>query len=595
MDRKSLLEQKRAKLQELKRQRALREKEFRDENSQSLESTNTYVDNIVEEVLGPHKDKNKDENKENLGSCDNEQNEHHDKGLSTDLSDSSGNNGVMASVISEIQSCTSEGEGKACDPSLKVKIPMFTKAIDAENNEHQTSDFTDEPTDEYFKQEKSDMKSKMYQKLKHSIELELQKKYEQELEERLKQMMKDQESQINEANTNILEALQVPRDPLARNVERESRYATPISANCSVGELNNDKFTIDVPHYISKTFILDANLKARRALCFLDWSSFHHNIFLACYSFPESTPIFPRSVLIVWDVDAKKPVFTFLSYVTLTVAKFSTAKSNVIYAGGEDGKIYLWKLNSYSRYPVASSQQNAGNAKNIAAVVALYETVNSVYCVLSNGSLLVYSLDLLSELSEETLGIQLKQDIFITACYADATTVIAGLATGYIYMKRLGKDTKSTLIYSPEKSHRAHLSIPVMSITYCNGVILAGFFNHKVIILEPGASKKIVRVPYPVSDAKFKTTIGDGSSFPNDSLLTSKNEFASLSCSNQIDFWNILKHELDPIVQMKIKGDETLNKMAWSKDGKTVICGGLTGKVYLIELAEDDADAKDSK
>ena len=148
MDRKSLLEQKRAKLQELKRQRALREKEFRDENSQSLESTNTYVDNIVEEVLGPHKDKNKDENKENLGSCDNEQNEHHDKGLSTDLSDSSGNNGVMASVISEIQSCTSEGEGKACDPSLKVKIPMFTKAIDAENNEHQTSDFTDEPTDE---------------------------------------------------------------------------------------------------------------------------------------------------------------------------------------------------------------------------------------------------------------------------------------------------------------------------------------------------------------------------------------------------------------------------------------------------------------
>ncbi|KAF6010862.1 hypothetical protein HII13_002975 [Brettanomyces bruxellensis] len=534
MDRKSLLEQKRAKLEELKKQRALREKEFQDETSQSLKSSNVYVNNIVEEALGSQEGKdNTEKNKD-------------------------------------------EGKGDVCDPSLKVKIPLLTKAVDAENEKQNTTDSSSNRLDD----QANDSKSKIYEAMKLSIEHELSK------------ITEEQENQIRKDNVNILKALQVPKDPLARNQERESRYAKPIAANCSVEELGNDIFTIDIPHFISKAFVLNANLKPTRAICSLDWSPFHHNLLLACYSFPGSTPVFPKSVLIVWDIDTRKAAFTFLSYATLTVAKFSTAKSNTLYAGGEDGKLYLWKFDSYSRYPTTSSEHNNDDGQ-ISAVVAIYETVNSVYSVLANGNLFVYSLDLVSQLSEESLGIPSSKDIFVTACYADATTVIAGLATGHIYLKRLGKDTKSTLIYSPEKSSRPHLSLPVMSINYWNGVILAGLFNHKILILEPRASKKIIHVPYPVSDVQFRSEMRGETSFRQVSRLTSKNEFASLSCLNQIDFWNIAKHELDPIAQMKFKADETLNRMAWSQNGKTIVCGGLTGKIYLIEIADDSGETKD--
>ena len=577
MDRKSLLEQKRAKLEELKKQRALREKEFQDETSQSLKSSNVYVNNIVEEALGSQEgkdntEKNKDEGKE----------------MVIDNSSSSNYQKTTANVISKTILHTSEENDKVCDPSLKVKIPLLTKAVDAENEKQNTTDSSSNRLDD----QANDSKSKIYEAMKLSIEHELQKKYEQELKVRLSKITEEQENQIRKDNVNILKALQVPKDPLARNQERESRYAKPIAANCSVEELGNDIFTIDIPHFISKAFVLNANLKPTRAICSLDWSPFHHNLLLACYSFPGSTPVFPKSVLIVWDIDTRKAAFTFLSYATLTVAKFSTAKSNTLYAGGEDGKLYLWKFDSYSRYPTTSSEHNNDDGQ-ISAVVAIYETVNSVYSVLANGNLFVYSLDLVSQLSEESLGIPSSKDIFVTACYADATTVIAGLATGHIYMKRLGKDTKSTLIYSPEKSSRPHLSLPVMSINYWNGVILAGLFNHKILILEPRASKKIIHVPYPVSDAQFRSEMRGETSFRQVSRLTSKNEFASLSCLNQIDFWNIVKHELDPIAQMKFKADETLNRMAWSQNGKTIVCGGLTGKIYLIEIADDSGETKD--
>ncbi|QOU21961.1 hypothetical protein BRETT_002125 [Brettanomyces bruxellensis] len=553
MDRKSLLEQKRAKLEELKKQRALREKEFQDETSQSLKSSNVYVNNIVEEALGSQEgedntEKNKDEGKE----------------IAIDNSSSSNYEKTTANVISETILHTSEENDKVCDPSLKVKIPLLTKAVDAENEKQNTTDSSSNRLDD----QANDPKSKIYQAMKLSIEHELQKKYEQELKVRLSKITEEQENQIRKDNVNILKALQVPKDPLARNQERESRYAKPIAANCSVEELGNDIFTIDIPHFISKAFVLSANLKPTRAI------------------------FFPKSVLIVWDVDTRKAAFTFLSYATLTVAKFSTAKSNTLYAGGEDGKLYLWKFDSYSRYPTTSSEHNNDDGQ-ISAVVAIYETVNSVYSVLANGNLFVYSLDLISQLSEESLGIPSSKDIFVTACYADATTVIAGLATGHIYMKRLGKDTKSTLIYSPEKSSRPHLSLPVMSINYWNGVILAGLFNHKILILEPRASKKIIHVPYPVSDVQFRSEMRGETSFRQVSRLTSKKEFATLSCLNQIDFWNIAKHELDPIAQMKFKADETLNRMAWSQNGKTIVCGGLTGKIYLIEIADGSGETKD--
>ncbi len=75
-----------------------------------------------------------------------------------------------------------------------------------------------------------------------------------------------------------------------------------------------------------------------------------------------------------------------------------------------------------------------------------------------------------------------------------------------------------------------------------------------------------------VYDAKFHPT--------NPSL------FASVDGQGKLDFWELNKDVEAPIYRYDV-GKNSLNKMAWSQDGKRISVGDINGKVSVFNIDKE--------
>ncbi|QPG76931.1 hypothetical protein FOA43_004325 [Brettanomyces nanus] len=534
MDRKALLESKKARLEELKRQRVEREREFQQEVKSSsisttsaiVESSNDLVNSIVKDVL-----KTGDKSSDNRAPIENKENE-----SAADLN------------VKSIP----QGHRALGNPS----VMMYSKAVDVETD----NELLSEPE----KNNESNSFGKSIAEIKASIESELQARYAKELDSRLKDIVLDQEKKQREANQAIFKIFESPKDPNTENTEKKSRYAKHLAQETTSGSLSNSEFSATSSSLVTDITTFDSGTKHKKSITSLDWSPHYPELLLASYSSPENmTSTGPRGVIIIWNLQTKKPEFTLLSYAELTMAQFCKKQSNQVVAGGKDGKLYLWQFDSSSRYPIISSS-TASFGQSISPVTGIHETSNSFVSITAKGLISIYSLSLVNKISEETIRIPDHPSYLLTSCYIDSIQLVLGLSTGEVYLGRQQKLDELQLLYSTSKNAR----LPITCLDCVNGTVLAGSIDYKLKILNVEKESRQMFVPYLVADCKF------------DSDST---RFISISFDGKIDFWDTKQKKIDPVESIQLKNDVMLNRARRSLDRKYLACGALDGQVYVIK------------
>lgn len=524
MDRKSLLEAKRAKLEDLKKQRIKREREFRKElalDKQDDISLNPLVDSIVHDVL-----KGSDSIKE------------------------------QKPIITEEKHVAVKSESIKTQTVVEHPKQMCTKAVDAEA-------ISSEQLEEEDRQRKS------IAKMKSAIEEKITTKYRQLLEERVKELEIKQKADLQKEHQRMFEMFSLPEKVEDENRERKSIYAKALSLESSYGELEKGKFTVSPPSFVSKVCTLTSSVCESRAVVWMDISSQHSNLVLCVYSHIEQTATCPRSIIIVWNLDTHKPEFTLFSTAELCIAKFMKSSSNSVIGGGKDGRLYMWKFDYPSRYPFSASkfpQFEHGTSP----IINIHETSNTVVSVSVEGLVTVYSLDLMNRISEEPMTLDFKGPCLATAAEITLFQVIIGLYDGSIYSKSLSGNRQASCIRkAPQNTH-----LPITSLEEEHGRILAGSIDYRLRLLGDRTGNKEFRVPYAVCDACF--TSNEKDEIPN--------KFVCASPTGKLDFWDLEEVASDPIQHIEIRNGDTLNRIIWHKQRRVILCGGLKGKIYMMQL-----------
>lgn len=490
LDRRALIQAKRARLEQLKQQRLQRQEQFQNENAlDSLD--NGLVDTIVKDVL-TEKDTNQGQ------------------GNKPDKAP----NGDSLAIHSDT-------------PASQVVAVMYDKAVEVEEED----DFDPET---------------IKARTRLAVEQELRAKYEQQLEQRIQELKTSQKHSVEASQDTLMKLLAVPIAPEAVNTDRESVYARPI---LSSGHSEGDgEFSASSADLVAHIITLDSG--HNRPVTSLDWSPHFPELVLATYSYSKDSDG-PRGLVIVWNTTTKRAEFTLFSHCELTLARFSKKQSNEVVAGAKNGRLYRWKFDSESRYPITST---AIGERTVSPIMQIYESSNTIVSVSMKGLVSIFSLDLVAKISEEQIALPDHKLFVMTACYLDATQLIAGLSTGEVYLCQLPhlnrdvsilRDTPQTLL-------------PITSLDCQSGTVLAGSLDYKLHLIETNSHDDII-IQYPVA-----------------AVLLDKPNMISVAFDGRIEFWND-NHKPHAFIQCK-NGD-TFNV---ARKGTSLACGGLLGAVYIF-------------
>lgn len=375
MDRKAILEAKKAKLQELRRQRAEKESEGKQKiNSSSFSPSvspfSTYfksgdqsVDNLVSEILaGPENTK---------------ENEGRSEEAILDSQEDSLN--VRSAVI----------ENSLDIKHSKKEVIMYDKGVD-----------TNDELIDHSKIELEEIKASLEKELRRKIENELREKMEKEFCLKLEKTLREEDLRKQEKAATEMKTHQ-ELDKLLGNEDdgdvengTENDGKLPDSSNAAhdiqengtlsgknknfnsvyASPMNNDvTFKIDKLLFLEKTF-MDDDLLSGRSIAYIDCSPYFPELVLASYTASNNHKL-SKGVVVVWNIKTKLKEFILLSNTEITVAQFALHASNIVFGGGYNGKCYMWDFTSKSRYP--TSQTSYGSSLKTDPIVALHQTYNA--------------------------------------------------------------------------------------------------------------------------------------------------------------------------------------------------------------------------
>lgn len=401
MDRKAILEAKKAKLQELRRQRAEKESDGKyvsSSSSSSVSPSATYfkrddqsVDNLVSEILADAENTKENEDRSNDTIPDSQE-----EGVD-----------VRSSVI----------ENNLDSKQLKKEVITYDKGVDTND------ELIDHPDIEL-----AEIKASVEKELRRTIEEELRQKMEMEFSLKLEKTLKEeslrkQEKTAIEMKThqeldkllgneedgdveretnndgkfqdisNIVHDIQEDGTFSGRNKNFNSAYANPIN--------NEVTFKIDKLLHLEKTF-MDNDLLSGRSIAYIDCSPYFPELVLASYTASNNHKL-SKGVVVVWNIKTKLKEFILLSNTEITVAQFALHASNIVFGGGYNGKCYMWDFTSKSRYP--TSQTSYTSSLKTDPIVALHQTYNAhIYSANGQSGTEAYNAKKLS-INESTTGL----------------------------------------------------------------------------------------------------------------------------------------------------------------------------------------------
>ena len=340
---------------------------------------------------------------------------------------------------------------------------------------------------------------------------------------------------------------------------------------------------------------------AKKTVTSLEWSMKYPELLLSCYS--KRTDDFntnqKNGLIYIWSMAIRKvPEFTFTCQPEITSAIFHPYNPKLIIGGTHTGQVLIWdtrgKQNAVYKTPLGLGGGQSGaktHTSDITGLGVIGSTNSSHIVSLSNGAICLWSLN---NLSSPVKRIELKtqqqkrenEDLTEMCILSmgmqqyETNNLIIGSDDNNIYQISLSEDNNNkNVIMNTFKDHEG----PIYSVDFHpSDYFNTCSFTHLFATSSADWTTKIWSKQNP---NKPIFTIENSNNYVYSSKWNPIN--ASLLATGDgdgyLDIMDLNKDIEVPRVHCKI-GNEALNKICWTEDGKRITVGDSAGKIQLFAL-----------
>ena len=351
----------------------------------------------------------------------------------------------------------------------------------------------------------------------------------------------------------------------------------------------------------------------KRTVTSLEWSLKYPELLLSCYSRRTDELIANQKngLINIWSLAIKKvPEFTFTCQPEITSAIFHPYNPKLIIGGTHTGQVMIWdtrgKQTAVYKTPLGLGGGQSGvktHTSDITCLGVIGSTNSSHIISLSNGAICLWSLnnlsapvkrielkapqqkkenDDLSEMSILSMGMQ----------QYDTNNLLIGSDDNNVYQISLNEDNSRNVILNTFKGHDG----PVYSVDFhpsdyfntCN-------FSHLFATSSADWTTKIWSKQNTLAPL-FTIESSNNYVYCSKWSPTNASILAIGDGNGYLDIMDLNKDMESPRIHCKL-GNEALNKICWTEDGKRITVGDSAGKVQLFALDKQiySSTSEDSK
>lgn len=326
-----------------------------------------------------------------------------------------------------------------------------------------------------------------------------------------------------------------------------------------------------------------------RIVTWLDWSPHYPELLLASY---EDSSLDPDGVALVWNSKFKTntPEYIFNCSSWVTSCCFANFHPNLVIAGTYSGQIVMWDNRSNKRTPVQRSSLSAASHTHPIHCIQVVGSQNAhnLISISNDGKLCSWTLDNMNT-PQETLELQCKQTRHVAVTSmgfrpGDVNNFIVGSEEGPIYTAtRHGN--KSGI----NESFEGHYG-PVTGLSphHVPGPI---DFSHIFLTTSFDWSVKLWNLKEP---GKPLYSFENNSDYVYDVQWSPINPalFATVDGTGRLDLWNLINDSEVPTASLAVDGAPALNKVRWNQNGHQIAVGDDQGKITLYDVNENYANPR---
>jgi len=328
-----------------------------------------------------------------------------------------------------------------------------------------------------------------------------------------------------------------------------------------------------------------------RTISAIEWSLKYPELLLSCYTKRTDEFFNQQNGLIhIWNLaNRKDPEFTFKNQAEITSAIFHPYNPKLIIGGTETGIVMIWDTRG-KQAPIYKTPLgvggSAGSKSHTSDITCLgvIGSINSSHIVsLSNGIICLWSLnnmsspvkkielknqdrkenDVLNELNVLSMGMQQN----------DTNNLLIGCDNNNIYQISLNDDSSGNYFLNSFKGHEG----PVYSIDFHPNE-----FSHIFATSSADWTTKIWS-KQNADEPLFTLENSDNYVYCSKWSPTHPSILAMGDGNGYLDIMDLNKDIETPRVHSKL-GDNAINKICWTEDGKRITVGDNNGKIQVFGL-----------
>ena len=350
---------------------------------------------------------------------------------------------------------------------------------------------------------------------------------------------------------------------------------------------------------------------AKKTVTSLEWSLKYPELLLSCYSKRTDDMIANQKngLIYIWSLAIRKvPEFTFTCQPEITSAIFHPYNPKLIIGGTHTGQVLIWdtrgKQNAVNKTPLGLGGGIKTHTSDITSLGVIGSTNSSHIISLSNGAICLWSIN---NLSSPVKRIELKvpqqkkeyEDLAEMSILTmgmqqyDTNNLLIGSDDNNIYQISLNEDNNTrNVILNTFRGHDG----PVYSIDFHpTDYFNTSNFTHLFATSSADWTTKIWSKQNPLMPL---ITIENSNNYVYCSKWNPINAsvLATGDGNGYLDIMDLNKDIETPKVHCKL-GNEAINKICWTEDGKRITVGDSSGKIQLFGLDSQiySSTSEDSK
>ncbi|KAF9522680.1 cytoplasmic dynein intermediate chain, partial [Crepidotus variabilis] len=346
----------------------------------------------------------------------------------------------------------------------------------------------------------------------------------------------------------------------------------------------------------------DERYVKNRSITDIDWSPKYPELSVASYNKNPAALNEPDGIVAVWNLHLlERPEFVFHSQSDVLSVTFSPFHSNLVFGGTYSGQILLWDTRA-KHLPVLKTPLSASGHTHPVYAMQMVGTQNAHNLITSStdGTVCSWLVDMLAQ-PQETLelihhGHNKTGEVAITTLdFPDneTTTFWVGTEEGNLYQANRYDRAGAKAGLNQYDVYKGH-SGPVMGLHFhplvgpvdFSDLFLTCSVDWTVKLWRAKSLAKPSTTPHALpplySFDEADDYVYDVKWHPSQPAV-----FGTVDGSGRFDLWNLNTDTEVPVVSTPVGSGRAINKLEWDrKEGRRAALGGSDGRLYIYDIGD---------